>query len=98
VSANGAEPMADVTPEGWDRRLDFGGDLALLHYPNGEWRFRHRCDRGERGVIVCAPLLSHDHSVGVDELEPHVVTVAPSILCPDCGTHGWVVRSEWRGA
>lgn len=87
-----------LVPEGWDRRLDFGNHLALLRYPNGEWRFEHRCDRGEqRGIIDCAPLLAEAHTITV-EPGSEVVTVAPSILCPDCGTHGWVVRSEWRAA
>lgn len=67
---------------------------ALLFYPDGTVRFMHRCDRGERGVVLCAPALAQGHTVtrGSRVGRP---TVRPSILCPDCGTHGFVTDGRW---
>lgn len=71
--------------------------MALLTYPDGRIAFRHVCDRGDRGVIVCAPFLRIDtgeHQV----TQRRPFTIAPSILCPDCGTHGFVTDGEWVSA
>lgn len=97
--------MPDATPAGFyhvdrlnipDRKY---GVLQLLWYSNGEIRFRHLCDRtnsadGDRGVIICAPLLQ------IEEGNHRVVcvsppTIEPSIHCPDCGTHGHVTNGSW---
>ena len=56
-------------------------------------RFQHRCDRGDRGVIICAPALQDAHT-----WDEATKTVTPSILCPDCGTHGFVRRGQWVAA
>lgn len=78
-------------------------DKALLFYADGTVRFRHRCDRGERGVIVCAPALQLDGGHSITTRDPVAdkgtpVTVTPSILCSDCGTHGFVRDGQWRAA
>lgn len=70
--------------------------MALLFYADGSWRFRHRCDRGERGVIVCAPERHSTHTVTRANWNSPP-TVTPSILCPDCGTHGYVTEGVWSG-
>lgn len=88
------EAPPDFTPGGYYATIDVGPH-ALVFYRNGEVRFRHTCDRADRGVIVCAPLLGEGHMVtgaGAD------CAVNPSILCSDCGTHGFVIASEWRSA
>lgn len=83
-------------------------DLRLLNYPDGTVRFEHRCDRGERGVIVCAPALQigpengHGHAIthdgeGTRNHPRGKPTVSPSILCSDCGLHGFIVDGVWRG-
>lgn len=73
-----------------------GDDKALLVYEDGTARFRHRCDRGQRGVIICAPLLmlGQGHVLTRDDQER--LTVQPSILCHDCNTHGFVTDGVWR--
>ena len=75
------------------------GPFRLLTYADGTVRFEHRCDRGERGVIICAPALSPGHvvteSVRLDGTPG--TTVTPSNLCPDCGTHGFVTDGRWIG-
>jgi hypothetical protein len=74
-----------------------GPSYRLLFYPDGSVRFEHRCDRGDRGTIICAPALTPEHSVdrGVNRAQRNTVTVSPSIVCPDCGTHGFVRESRW---
>lgn len=63
--------------------------------------FEHVCDRGDRGLITCAPRLdSNGHKVtlvvgGDGQSRP---TVTPSILCPDCDTHGFITAGVWATA
>ena len=68
--------------------------MALMFYPDGRVAFRHVCDRGERGVIVCAPFLQTE-SGGHQVVSRHPWAITPSILCPDCGTHGFVTDGNW---
>ena len=89
--------LGDATPAGWVEAvpLAHAGDpeaFQVLTYPDGTHRFRHRCDRGVRLVIVCAPLLAAQHRV----IDTDPLTVFPSILCTDCGTHGYITDGEWR--
>lgn len=59
--------------------------------------FEHICDRGERGVIICAPALQ----IGAGHTltgSPEGPTVRASILCPDCGTHGFITDGRWADA
>lgn len=86
-------------PEGWERSIFVrsargGPSYRVLFYPNGDRRFEHRCDRGPRGVIICAPLLQSDHI----QTQADPLTITPSILCPDCGTHGFITNGLWVDA
>lgn len=89
--------VADCTETGWLRyiRLEPDGSLGpkhqLLEYSD-RWAFRHLCDRGPRGIIICAPRLDL-HTITVDD--EGYVTVTPSILCADCMTHGHITRNVW---
>jgi len=64
---------------------------------HGIVRFEHVCDRGSRGVIVCAPELQigAGHTLTGGDNGP---TVRASILCEDCGTHGFVTEGRWADA
>lgn len=78
-------------------------DKALLFYADGTVRFEHKCDRGDRGLVVCAPALQLDGGHTITTRDPVVdrgtpITVTPSILCPDCGTHGFVRNGRWVAA
>lgn len=82
-----------------------GPTYRLLTYPDGTVRFEHRCDRGKRGVIICAPALSPGHTLTYGPCKRpecqgahDVPTVTPSILCPDCGTHGFITDGRWADA
>jgi hypothetical protein len=86
--------------------LDVGGGVTLLltdtdeRNPHGV-RVRHVCSRwpdaqepdGEF-VKVIAPALAPGHVV--HSLDP--VTITASILCPDCGLHGFVTHGAWQSA
>lgn len=100
------EILAHVVPEGWVTAAFItnvaGPSYRLLFYPDpAEVRFEHTCDRAHRnaGVIVCAPLLSNvnqpgGHQVTGPQERP---TVRASILCEDCGTHGFITDGRWEG-
>lgn len=104
-----AEPFC--VPSGWvDAKYiphTLGEPFRLLIYPDGVVRFEHRCDRGKRGVIICAPALQigNGHTLtwapnnypGYEGLFD-VPTVTPSISCPDCGTHGFITNGRWADA
>lgn len=73
-----------------------GPSYRVLFYADGRACFEHRCDRGDRGTVICAPALQLDGGHRIVELAP--LTVEPSILCPDCGTHGFIRNGRWVGA
>lgn len=89
------DPFADATEPGAIERVDLGADLAVLFYADGSARFQHVCDRTAtgRGVIICAPLLRLGNGHTITCRTP--LTITPSILCSDCGTHGFVHTARW---
>jgi hypothetical protein len=89
--------LARIVPDGAIAEDTLGTDMALLTYADGTVRFQHRCDRGDRGVIVCAPAIQ----IGSGHTLTRVTVdgpanVRPSISCPDCGTHGFVTNGVWE--
>ncbi len=75
---------------------------ALLFYSEGVVRWRHSClewddeDRNEHVLKVIAPALAPAHTIAVrDET---LVTITPSLHCPDCGAHGFIEESRWRAS
>lgn len=84
----------------FDRREGVGPDLTLHHFDDGRRpRFEHICkrwadDREPDGefVKVVAPSLHPDHVV---TLSDKGTTVRASILCPDCGLHGFITDGKW---
>lgn len=85
--------LSSANNEGMSRYVDLGGDMGLMFF-DGEARplFRHRCDRGERGILICAPALNPAHVITESASG---VTVRASVLCPDCNTHGFITDSAW---
>ena len=74
--------------------------MAIVFDDEGHWRFRHTCARTSPRFVVAqepfvvAPTLDR-HTVMVAEHRP---SVNPSILCEDCGIHGFVNDGKWRSA
>lgn len=88
--------LAECVEPGWTTQDLIDLERSLLTYPDRTIRFQHRCDRGPRGIIICAPALQigngHTLTRGIDD-QP---TVVASIACPDCGTHGYVTDGRWE--
>ena len=90
--------FADLTPStGVERRVDLGGDMAVLFMDDGRVLFRHRCLTGRAGdperhpIINAAALrVGRGHAIVSDD----PVTITPSILC-ECGAHGYVTDGRW---
>ena len=94
--------VPNLVEDGWTQCDDIVGGYRLLTYADGTVRFEHRCDRGSRGVIICAPALCigpyAGTSAGTHVLTRNAVgqpTVRASVLCPDCGTHGFITDGVW---
>jgi hypothetical protein len=88
-------------------RVDLFGKptAALLRWDDAEgsaaWGFEHQCafwtdEQEPDGVFikVVAPRLTNHTVTRSDQ----GVTVRASILCPDCGVHGFVTNSTWEAA
>ena len=95
------------------QRVPVGGGHELLIMADSCIRFAHWCDRHLRLPnsdmdLRIAPALqfgSHrpegttGHTVTVtDRLGFPIINVEPSILCDDCGTHGFVRNGKWSDA
>lgn len=87
--------IPDVTPSDAQVLVRLGGELQLVWTTVGGYRVRHVCNRRQdgRGTIICAPLLTQHIIQFVPEAG---YTVSPSILCSDCGLHGYLIANEWR--
>lgn len=97
MSTEQTEREPFLVQSGWERSVFIphagGPSYRVLFYPDGRARFEHRCDRGDRGTVVCAPALQLGDGHEIVQLEP--LTIRPSILCPDCGTHGFITDGRW---
>lgn len=82
-------------------RVEVGPDLFLLQLEDGGFAFEHRCKIVDGFQLVVSPRLDkHQVMVPLDpDLEAdlwHVrCSVRPSILCPDCGIHGFITDGKW---
>jgi len=97
--------LACCVPAGWSEIVMVDSlaseSFRVLFYDDpDEVRFEHRCDRTKhyggtpnRGVIVAAPRLQVPDGHRVLQRRP--LTIEGSILCPDCGTHGFIRNSRW---
>jgi hypothetical protein len=74
--------------------------LRLLFYGGNDVGFEHLCDRGPRGVVFCAPSLVQPSQPGAHQVTGtrECPTVRPSIVCPDCGIHGFITEGKWVAA
>lgn len=77
---------------GWTERTEHGPVWAL-RYPDGSIRVEHLCKSFDDLHLITAPALQigNGHTVVSDA----PLTIHPSILCPDCGLHGFITNGEW---
>lgn len=83
--------------------VEVGDGYAVLFMQDGLIRFAHDCARRRQGRVLetirCAPHLTNVGQPGGHQLvtrEP--LHIEPSILCGDCGTHGFVRSGSWVAA
>lgn len=85
-----------LVERGWVRSVFIphagGPTYRVLFYADGTARFEHRCERPHI-TTVCAPALRLDGGHRIVQDDP--LTIEPSILCPDCGTHGFIRNGRW---
>lgn len=95
MTAGGSEGrfLGRFVEGGWSLAVLVGAAKRVLFYPDGTVRFEHYCDRGDRGAVVCAPRLQIGHGHTIVQSDP--LSIEASILCDDCGTHGWVTDGRW---
>jgi len=73
---------------------DVNGYVYAIRHTSEGWRFSHVCTSPRSGhTWRIAPLLQIGH--GHEVLSTHPLHIEASILCDDCGTHGWVRDGEW---
>ena len=71
-----------------------GLGIQLLFMQDGTVRIAHNCKLlGNDARLRCAPALMIGQGHTVVTREP--LTIVPSILCPDCGLHGFVTNGVW---
>lgn len=84
-------------PVGCDRE---GRALAIRHVLEDRrelWRFSHECLSPRSGIVLrIAPALMIGQGHEVLSTDP--LHIEASILCSDCGIHGWVRGGRWVDA
>lgn len=86
--------------------LPGSGGIAVLLMADGTARLAHDCDRrpsnphrharfrsNDAGEHRIAPLLQLDNGHTIVSEQP--LTVTPSVMCDDCGLHGFVMAGRW---
>lgn len=77
------------------RAGDPGRLVTALRYADGTIRVRHHCKVIDGTQLVVAPALQLDGGHRIVQEKP--LTVEPSVLCPDCGLHGFIRSGLWVG-
>jgi hypothetical protein len=71
-----------------------GFGIEALFYADGTVRIAHDCKLiGPDRRVRTAPLLQLGNGHTITALSP--LTITPSILCDDCGLHGYITECEW---
>lgn len=74
--------MAEPT---WEPPFEGEGDSGSY------FKFAHDCN-GYRWIDII-PLSGDPHGWTVVQAEP--LTISPSLLCPNCGSHGFIRDGKW---
>lgn len=85
---------SDIREQGWVKETPVGSGFTALHYPDGSIGISHECLLPRSGHnVLYAPKLQLDNGHSVVSLEP--LTISPSILCGECGAHGFIRDGVW---
>lgn len=89
-------PMNDtayLVEPGFARAVGVGPAIRALFYEDGKVGIEHECRVVEGTQIICAPALrlGEGHTI----VSENPLTITPSILCPDCGLHGFITDGRW---
>jgi hypothetical protein len=95
-----AEEIIDLTFIAVEqRRIEVAPDIYLVKDGQDNdgvhWRFDHLCKVVDGQRLRIAPYLQEGHLITAEDTPQ--ITVNPSILCSDCGTHGFVREGRWDG-
>lgn len=88
--------IVDVVPTygAVESSVDVGLGIQMLFMQDGKVRAAHDCKMvGDDQRLRCAPALMLGQGHTVVTREP--LTIVASILCPDCGLHGFVTDGHW---
>ena len=90
-------PTTTIAIEPGATELDHGSGITSHHWPDGEVGIAHDCRVFGDMQIRCAPRLTDLGKPGGHQiLSADPLTVTPSIMCPDCGLHGYITDGMWR--
>ena len=74
--------------------VDVGLGIEILFMQDGPVRIAHNCKLvGDDKRLRCAPALMIGQGHTVVTRDP--LTIVASILCSDCGLHGFVTNGVW---
>lgn len=85
----------------YEQRVDLGSGVFALFTDEPRDRasriaVEHTCTRPRDGLtVICAPFLTGGPA-GHQLLSEEPLTVSPSVLCADCGLHGFITDGVWR--
>jgi hypothetical protein len=87
-------PVHDIRERGWVKETPVGNKITALEYPDGRIGISHECILPRSGYhVLYAPKLQIGGGHSVTSSEP--LTVTPSILCGECGLHGFITNGAW---
>ena len=79
---------------GVESSVDVGLGIEILFMQDGSVRIAHNCKLlGRDARLRCAPALMIGQGHTVVTRDP--LTIVASILCSDCGLHGFVTNGVW---
>lgn len=78
----------------YDREVELGHGVRAVWFTAGGIGILHACKTIYEKQLMLAPALRIGEGHTVECEDP--LTVSPSVLCPDCGLHGYVRVGRWE--
>lgn len=93
-----SEPGLGDGPGGYERRVDHGSDVQTLWYADGSIKFLHICRLTDGTLRRSAPETFGPQHAAHTMVSEDPLTLTPSIICHQCGLHGWIRDGRWEAA